>query len=75
MAVLEFVYVIRVTPSPSTNTKGRIQLIFTLNLDTLNSMATRLGSYPFNADICILNTDISINKYVYLFFVITDISN
>ena len=37
-------------------------------------MATRLGVYPFNADICITNTDISINNigicmfcnYIYL---------
>ena len=29
----------------------------------------------FNADICISNTDISINKCIYLYFTITEISN
>ena len=29
-------------------------------------MVARLGFYPFNADICISNTDIFFNKYRYL---------
>ena len=38
-------------------------------------MATRLGLYLFIADICILNTDFSFNKYRYLYFLFTDIFN
>ena len=39
-------------------------------------MASRLGLNLFNADICISNTDISNNKYRYLYvYVIRDIFN
>ena len=34
-------------------------------------MEIRLGVYLFNADICILNTDISFNKYICQYFSIS----
>ena len=37
-------------------------------------MATLLGFYPFNEDIYISNTDISTNKYRYLYFFQENIS-
>ena len=37
-------------------------------------MATLLGFYPFDADICISNADISFNKYRYLYFLELQIS-
>ena len=37
-------------------------------------MATCLGFYTFNADICISNTDISFNKYRYMEFLELQIS-
>ena len=37
-------------------------------------MATRLEFYQFNADICISKTDISFNKYRYLYFLELQIS-